>query len=98
MTDKHTCDGAVYDRYVGWHACGATASIERNGKWYCKRHDPIAVAERDAKRQAVSDANWNALKTERRLDAARKHFCHGLDVEYMETHLAKKIIEGWYDD
>ncbi len=33
--------------------CKFKACVERNGKWYCKRHDPVAS---EAKRQANFDA------------------------------------------
>lgn len=46
MEKKHTCCKQLY-RGLGWcrklQPCGAKASVERDGKWYCKRHDPVAV-------------------------------------------------------
>jgi hypothetical protein len=42
MSDKPKCEGSVPDggRSVGFHLCGNNASVQRDGKWYCKTHDP----------------------------------------------------------
>lgn len=49
MAEKHTCCAEVL-RGTEWRprkeACGCKASVERDGKWYCKRHDPVAKAEK----------------------------------------------------
>ena len=51
--DKHVkrCCADVYD-INGWHShkCDRKASIERNGKFYCKTHDPVAINEKKAKK------------------------------------------------
>lgn len=48
------CCENVFD---GWHhhPCSRKGVIERDGKWYCKQHDPEAVKAR----RAASDAKWN---------------------------------------
>jgi len=43
--------------FVG-HRCGKRAKVERNGKFYCGIHDPVAVqAKRDAR-----NAKWDAQR------------------------------------
>ncbi|MCK9524330.1 MAG: hypothetical protein M0R49_00160 [Limnochordia bacterium] len=39
------CCGRVFD---GWHShpCGNKASVEREGKFYCKVHDPVRIEEK----------------------------------------------------
>lgn len=51
---KTCCEKIPYAH--GWHfrTCGAAAKTERDGKFYCKRHDPVAV---QAKREA-RDIKW----------------------------------------
>ena len=50
------CQGEVATDLWHPHKCGQRASIEREGKWYCKRHDPVALdAKRDEKQKS-----WNA--------------------------------------
>jgi len=31
------------------HPCGKPAKVQREGKWYCGKHDPVKVAERQAR-------------------------------------------------
>lgn len=42
------CSGKTYD---GWHhhSCMRNATVERDGKWYCPGHDPIAIEKRKQK-------------------------------------------------
>lgn len=53
--EKHTCCAEIRSG-DGWHsrkeACGCKASVERDGKWYCRRHDPVAIKEKDNARRA----------------------------------------------
>ena len=70
------CESQVRNpgRWPSWSTCGKKASVTADGKNYCRRHDPAAVAERreqemkTAERsfQAALYANrwgWNASKT-----------------------------------
>ncbi len=54
MEEKHKCRETIYDRDLRGVAfpCPAAGKIERDGKWYCGIHDPVAIAERAAKREA----------------------------------------------
>jgi hypothetical protein len=57
--ETHICQGkrpcrtfsAALHRRVNPEAfrCSAKASVFENDKWYCKRHSPAAVAERERK-------------------------------------------------
>jgi hypothetical protein len=53
--------------FSGWrdHGCSRKAAVERDGKGYCRQHDPEAVKAREAerneewaKRNRVSTAKW----------------------------------------
>ena len=48
MATKMQCAAEVWpkDRWPHPHPCRTPASIERDGKWWCVRHDPKAVAAR----------------------------------------------------
>lgn len=61
----HINDGSWrgYDRQ-----CKHDAVVEREGKHYCKQHDPVAIEERDKKRRE----RWAAESAER-LRLARLH-------------------------
>ncbi len=47
------------------HRCGFAASVERDGKWYCKRHDPVEVKRQTDERHARWHAKWDAQDRER---------------------------------
>ena len=47
---KPQCEGTVYHSGSGWSGkyvrCGNHSSVDRDGKHYCKRHDPVSIAEK----------------------------------------------------
>jgi uncharacterized Zn finger protein (UPF0148 family) len=58
-TEKHQCSKRVYrGGYMGSTPCTRYGVVERNGKWYCRQHDPVAVAEHNAERQAKWDHEY----------------------------------------
>ena len=40
------------------HQCERTGSVEREGKLYCKQHDPVAVKERHNRRNKQFAERW----------------------------------------
>ena len=60
MTEKHTCREEVFRDYR-FRVCGKTAKYERDGKWYCSTHDPVAKQARDDKFSAKIDAERAAI-------------------------------------
>jgi hypothetical protein len=57
MSEREQCCQKI--RGDGWGVkpqCSRAAVIERDGRHYCKQHDPLAVAVREAKGRA----KWNA--------------------------------------
>lgn len=55
----------------GWNyktPCSRRGIVERDGRKYCKQHDPVAIAERNR----LKDEEWNAARRaeKARLDAA----------------------------
>ena len=51
--ENNQCSGTILDNFEIF-PCPITAHINRNGKWYCGIHDPIARAEKAAARHV----NW----------------------------------------
>lgn len=57
----HTCEARIstgtnmFHRSVNRRKHGVRASILRNGKWYCKTHDPELKAERERERELLLD-------------------------------------------
>jgi len=53
--DEQCCATAHYgQRWDHGHQCVRRAVVERDGKLYCKQHDPVEVEKRDKKREE----NW----------------------------------------
>ena len=54
MTTQQRCEERVSRQGDYWHTyqCSREAVVERNGKWYCKVHDP----QYRAQKQKVRDA------------------------------------------
>lgn len=52
--------------------CGAKGKVERDGRWYCGRHDPVAIKERHAaaatKRAAAIAPEIAVAKAQRLVD------------------------------
>lgn len=60
--EAHTCAGPLRGSFG---RCHASPCVERDGKRYCGTHDPVAVADRKAKRIAerarqLEDARYDA--------------------------------------
>lgn len=68
--DLERCRHAVHDggRSCGFHQCNKKAKVFREAKWhgkvetfgYCGTHDPVAVAQKKAERDAKWKAQWDA--------------------------------------
>lgn len=57
---KHQCSGTTYPKGTSkfgltqGQPCTRSGSIQRDGRWYCKTHDPEAVQRRAQARETVS--------------------------------------------
>lgn len=61
--EKHSCSERVYSgaRWdISGHPCQRNGSVERDGKWWCKQHDPEAVKARREAKRAKSNAEREA--------------------------------------
>jgi uncharacterized Zn finger protein (UPF0148 family) len=47
----------LYGSFHGY-SCSKPATVERDGKWYCKIHDPEYVKAKDAKKRAKWDKKY----------------------------------------
>lgn len=65
------CQGNVTSDLWNPHTCGQKASVERDGKWYCKRHDPVAMKAKRDKKDKIFDARFkDEMARRRRTNAA----------------------------
>ncbi len=98
---KHTCCARVQKNYL-FHLCGKTAKFERDNKWYCGMHDPIAVAAKYAKRKEAHEENLRAFykaqeekkETQRRADL----YPELLDALKMMVIIAREARIHWDND
>lgn len=66
MTTTNTyCSTKVWETAMRWHRCPHMAVIERDGKGYCKQHDPKAKAEKRRVQQAFLDIERERISAER---------------------------------
>lgn len=76
---EHQCQKHIYDggSFRGY-SCSRKGKVERNGRWYCNQHDPVAVAERDKRKNEEWERQWEEKKVRRaeqeaqRIDNERK--------------------------
>lgn len=57
---EHRCEGEVVLRGLNFYKtreCPNKGTIERDGKWYCKTHDPIRIKEKRAIRYKKREEN-----------------------------------------
>lgn len=76
MTDeqKRQCSEAVVPSgtYGAFHEhpCRIRATVERNGQWYCKKHDPVAVKERKDRHEKLWEQRWKHQRDRERIENA----------------------------
>jgi uncharacterized Zn finger protein (UPF0148 family) len=65
-TVKHDCCASVSPgTYSFRHSkCSKTAKYERDGKWYCGTHDPVAVKAKDDARHDKRRIEWAEKKAQ----------------------------------
>lgn len=68
------CCATVLAGKDGWRtrykSCSRKATVEREGKWYCRQHDPQAVAGRKKEWESQWEIEYQARQARYRLEAA----------------------------
>ncbi len=76
------------------YGCTKPATVERDGKWYCKIHDPEYIKQKDNVRQV----KWDKESQERNLrwnwEAVRNSATNGLTLEELQ-HVTPEKIRAW---
>ncbi len=73
--------------------CSRKGVVERDGKLYCKQHDPLAIA---AKRQAENEKfemKYAANKEKTRRQRAIINACEGIPTEALEAGVVAELLE-----
>lgn len=74
MSEKHKCCATVQGEYSHSYTCGRAAKHEREGKWYCGTHDPVAVKARRDASAAKWQEQWEAMRLRREQDRQRQEY------------------------
>ena len=57
-TKRRQCSQNVYTNRSGGLRCLHPAKVERDGKWYCKQHDPVESARKLQERDNAWQQRW----------------------------------------
>ena len=96
---EQRCIAKVYpkDQWGSYHPyqCSKKGTVERDGKWYCKVHDPEYRKAKIEARLNRMNAQFEAAKKQRTLEAASKDMYKALKlfVERYDEYNAKMPIE-----
>ncbi len=91
--EKVKCSARVMDGFH-LHQCSFNGVVVREGKWYCKIHDPVRVAEKDKERRKKWDAQSAANEEKWRREAAIKLACEGVSTEVLEKIKVRDLLRG----
>ena len=80
--DPTRCQATVYDsRGFYGHQCQKKPVVTRDGKLYCRIHDPEYIAGKRQKEEVKYDKEWAEKKKLWALDEAREKALMGLTLE-----------------
>lgn len=92
QNDHDGCSATVFGPRVHSWQCTRRAAVTRNGKKYCRQHDPVAVA---AKRQAQEDARKAEERREEDLLRAAERRCKALGYGEPNWQHSYRGPSGW---
>ena len=83
-TDLGQCTKTYFS---DWHRCHCSnkAKVIREGKGYCKRHDPVNIAEKRRIKDEIWEKEWAAKKLVWDRDKALGQVAHGLTTEEIKA-------------
>ena len=96
MATKMKCAAQVWpnDRWPHSHPCRRVASVERDGKWWCKTHDPKAVAARSQAQADKYNAETQTVAERYRRAAAYTELVTALEALIEEVDRDQRS-DGW---
>lgn len=97
MADGPKCCKRIFGKYSPFHGspCSRKGVVERDGKWYCRQHDPEAVKARRLASDAKYEAEWAAERKKRVREAAVAKACEGIKTEALTPGLLVAIRDAW---
>ena len=74
------------------HSCKRNGSVQRNGRYYCKTHDPVRVVEKHRKREEKWNAEYITLKEKSERIRVMLIACEGVSTEILKTIKVKDLL------
>lgn len=81
ISNKQCSHLVPYDCWGHTYPCQKKATTERDGKSYCKIHDPKYIAEKNAERTAKYEAEMAEARTRRELEHAAVRACKEINPD-----------------
>lgn len=104
---EHQCSAKTYENH-SFYPCSRKGKIERDGKWYCKQHDPVEVERRAKESELRYQKESNALKESWDRQRAALAAVEGVSTEALNGGIIRDFIEalelivnlssGWDDE
>lgn len=98
VKDKIQCSKKVYpnDRWGSFHGhqCRLKAVVQRDGKSYCRIHDPVKEESKRQERQKKWDEEWEKRREERRRQLVMIKACEDVPTEVLEKIKVKELLES----
>ena len=95
--EKHQCDEKYYHGHRA-QRCPNNAKVERDGKWYCGIHDPVARRAKSKARFVEWDTKQKAINKVReentRRGEAEEAACEGISTDALESGAIRELVEA----
>lgn len=94
MSEK--CCEQIYNGTFRYSQCSRNGTIQRNGKWYCRQHDPVARQEARDSRHAKWAADLQLKRQEVETAIKQKQAWNLLKERFPDDPLEglKKLLES----
>ncbi len=73
--------------------CSFRGRVQRDGKWYCKKHDPVAVKEKRDKRIAEINRRFEEVKGQHERAQKCAEACEGVPTHKLRKGMLKRLME-----
>lgn len=80
-------------RTVSFHPCERHGAVVRDGKWYCKQHDPVAVRQRRDVADAKFRAEYAASERASRRQQLLLKLADGITLEQLEAGVVRVVVD-----
>lgn len=94
MSEQHTCVERVSNNpnWTTFRECGNKAKVEREGKWYCGRHDPVKRKEKAYAKYAKFLEEADARSKQRMIERAAPEM-----FELLIEARDKGVSKSWFE-